>query len=281
MALGRIVPAVLRVLPILPPAAFFLSAIVRDVGFGGVVAMLFLSGISFLLLLTLVVLVRIRRRSEGGTEPGGVDLAWIGGAAVAWIVTACLPSPWQAVAAIAALVVSALAVRWAFRALRSSVAAASGGANPTPGASRRSSPKAPASGPDAGKVIILNPTTPSSDDGQTPTDATGGPFTHGRAPYDGPMPGSTRTGDGPARSDSTRPGANFGANRAPVSPTWDATRPVPDSDAVAVDDADGVDAERIGAGDADDVDRELGYGALADDDTDDADDRRGRDRPER
>lgn len=72
---------------------------------------------------------------------------------------------------------------------------------------------------------------PAAQDGRARYDASGvnrGPGPEPTGPFmDGAMPGSTRTGAGELpETDSTRPGVNFGYNKAPASPTWDPSRPV-------------------------------------------------------
>lgn len=72
---------------------------------------------------------------------------------------------------------------------------------------------------------------PAAEDGRARYDASGvnrGPGPEPTGPFmDGAMPGSTRTGAGELpETDSTRPGVNFGYNKAPASPTWDPSRPV-------------------------------------------------------
>lgn len=208
---------VLSVLPVVPPAVFFVVAAVRDEGFGQVLLMLLLGGLSFLVTLTLVLILRVRRSAASPPGMTVVDGLWVGGATLVWVAAGLTGSFVRFALVMAAIIVSAFAARHLFRAIRrvvdERVAGAAGRAGRGPG----NGPGAggSADGPDAGKIIVLEPSAPRT--GPTST------------PREGEVPGSTRDSGSP-RSDSTRAGSNFGANRAPVSPTWDETRPVRDAD---------------------------------------------------
>lgn len=272
MSADRVTAAIVRVLPVVPPLAFFVAAAVRDVGFGGVLAMLFCSALSFLAVLAVVILQGLRRRAQGAAEavaggagpvrvagPTPLDLAWVGGLVVLWVVAAFVPPLATLGLVIAGVLVTGLAIRREAQALRGAVGGRPGGRSPWGGGrgpGGQGGPGGPASGPDAGKVIIMNPSNPDPADGPP---ATGG------------MPGSTRI-DPDDVSDSTRPGSNFGANRAPVSPTWDPTRPVPGGEPPTGATGGAARSDDVAAEGFDDAERPLGYDGLADVESDGAND---------
>ncbi|KAB1659580.1 hypothetical protein F8O01_04750 [Pseudoclavibacter chungangensis] len=242
MSRARVLSALLSVLPIVPPVVFFVVAAVRDDGFGQVVLMLVLAGLSFLVTLSLVLVLRIRRSAASPPAIDPIDAVWVGGATLAWVAAGFTVELVRFGFVVVALVVSALAARHLFRVIRrvvsERVARDTGQRGPRGGPYTGG----PAAGPDAGKVIVLEPSAPRSDAPGPRSDAEGGGA-------GGDVPGSTRHEDAP-RSDSTRPGTNFGANRAPVSPTWDETRPVRDAASEGSPGAEADDAPTVGDTDA-------------------------------
>ncbi|GEM_PF-3728330 len=207
--------------------------------------------IVFVCLMGLAALLWMRPDNREEKSLTGTDIAVVLVSWALWIVASFIPQPNGGFAMAIALVVTLLAIVYAWRKMTTTTAERIERATAT----RRASAAAASAGgtqetTEVSPGVTLYPADASqaaahgNSSGQAPYAANRAPGPEPEGPFDESAPeGSTRTGPGARpRSSSTSPGANFGSNKAPANPDFDPTRPVRGANTPSV----GEDAEGTG-----------------------------------